>query len=114
MRYLQTAVELHVSYGVEVLKNKWKLKKGSELLRVVTWQKIPQKQLKTLIHRFATREAGNLNVGRPEFGLWRVRRLRAVNVYEKRFGGVPEIFKKRKMPVLKSYYVINCKYIWPT
>ena len=81
---------------------------------MVTWQKIPQNQLKTLIRRFAIREAGNLSVGRPEFGLWRVRRLRAVNIYEKRFGCVPELFKQRKMPVLKSYYVINGEYIWPT
>lgn len=80
---------------------------------MVTWQKIPQNQLKTLIRRFATREAGNLNVGHPEFGLWRVRRLRAVDAYEKRFGGVPELFKKRKMPVLKSYYAINSENIWP-
>jgi hypothetical protein len=90
------------------------LKKGSELLRVVTWQKIPINQLKTLIRKFAIREAGNLRVGRPEFGLWRVRRLRVMNMYEKRFGCVPDLFKRRKMPVLKSYYVINGEYIWPT
>lgn len=78
------------------------------------WQNLPQRQLKTLIHRFATKEAAKLRLGSPEFYIWRVRRLRAVAVFEKRFGGVPATFKARKMAVLKSYYINNGVYLWPT
>ena len=96
------------------LKREWKLEKGSRLLRVSVWQNLPQRQLKTLIHRFATKEAARLKLGDREFNVWRVRRLKAVAVFEKRFGGVPPIFKMRKMPVLKSYYITNGIYLWPS
>ena len=78
------------------------------------WQSLPQRQLKTLIHRFATKEAARLRLGNREFNLWRTRRLKAVAIFEKRFGGVPTMFKLRKMPVLKSYYIINGIYLWPS
>jgi len=53
-------------------------------------------------------------MGNREFNLWRTRRLKAVAIFEKRFGGVPTIFKKRKMLVLKSYYINNGIYLWPS
>lgn len=84
------------------------------MLRVFVWQNLPQRQLRTLIHRFATKEAAKLKQGSSEFYVWRVRRLKAVAVFEKRFGGVPAIFKMRKMTVLKSYYMNNGFYLWPT
>ena len=84
------------------------------MLRVFVWQNLPQRQLRTLIHRFATKEAAKLKHGSPEFYVWRVRRLKAVAVFEKRFGGVPAIFKMHKMTVLKSYYINNGVYLWPT
>ncbi|QHD55766.1 hypothetical protein GM320_13745 [Shewanella algae] len=84
------------------------------MLRVFVWQNLPQRQLRTLIHRFATKEAAKLKQGSSEFYVWRVRRLKAVAVFEKRFGGVPAIFKMRKMTVLKSYYINNGVYLWPT
>ncbi|MDV2963097.1 hypothetical protein RU080_15245, partial [Shewanella algae] len=64
------------------------MEKGSPLLRVFVWQNLPQRQLRTLIHRFATKEAAKLKQGSSEFYVWRVRRLKAVAVFEKRFGGV--------------------------
>lgn len=84
------------------------------MLRVFVWQNLPQRQLRTLIHRFATKEAAKLKQGSREFYVWRVRRLKAVAVFDKRFGGVPAIFKMHKMTVLKSYYINNGVYLWPT
>ena len=99
----------HIKFG----NRKYKLGRGSELLRVSSWNQIHQMQLKSLIHRFATREAHSISTGKP-FYFWRVKRLGAVAVYESRFGGVPELFKKRSMPKLKSYYVNNGVYLWPS
>lgn len=68
------------------------------------WQYLPQRQLRTLIHRFATKEAAKFKLGSPEFYLWRVRRLKAVAVFEKRFGG-DSVFSKdtrERMFVLSS------------
>lgn len=90
----------------------YKLGKESKLFKVLVLKEIHQLQLKSLIHRFATREAKAIRSG-DSFYLWRVRRLRAVGIYENRFGGVPDLFKARKLPVLKSYYVNNGVYIWP-
>ena len=96
------------------MKREWELEKGSRLLRVSIWQNLPQRQLKTLIHRFATKEAVKLKLGSREFNIWRVRRLKAAAIFEKRFSGVPIIFKMRKMPVLNSYYINNGIYLWPS
>lgn len=96
------------------LKSIWNLEESSPLLRVYVWQNLPQMQLKTLIHRFATKEAAKLKLGRREFYIWRIRRLKAVSVFEKRFGGVPAVFKMRKMTVLKSYHINNGVYLWPS
>ena len=93
---------------------KYKLRRGSTLLKVSTFKVLPQRQLKSLIHRFATREAKFLRDGSSHFYIWRMKRLQAVGVYENRFSGAPEIFKKRKMPVLKSYYTGGGTYIWPS
>ena len=93
---------------------KYKLNSGSSLLRVAEWESISDRQLKSLIQRFATREAKLMAKGRPSFNVWRNRRLKAVEVFEQRFVEVPEIFKKWKMPMLKSYYINDGKYIWPS
>lgn len=97
---------------MHIRKRDYKLGKGSQLFKVLVLREINQLQLKSLIQRFATREAKAIRT-RGSFFLWRVRRLRAVAIYEKRFGGVPEIFKTRKLPILKSYYLTNGIYIWP-
>jgi hypothetical protein len=65
-----------------------------------------------LIKRFATRENQARRKGAPTFR-WRCRRLRAVAVFERRFEQVPDIFRKRKLPIRKSYYVHQGTYVWP-
>jgi hypothetical protein len=52
-------------------------------------------------------------MGKPTF-IWRRRRLGAVIEYERRFEEVPQLFKGHKLPNLRSYYVIDGKYIWPS
>ncbi len=97
-----------------MIKSDYKLDVGSDFLKVLIWRQLSQRQLKSFIHRFATREAADLRKGKSSFYLWRVRRLHAAAIFDKRFGGVPEIFTLRKMPVLESYYVNNGVYIWPS
>ncbi len=93
---------------------KYNLNSGSSLLRVAEWESISNRQLKSLIQRFATREAKLMAKGKPSFNVWRNRRLKAVEIFEQRFVKTPEIFKLWKMPILKSYYISNGKYIWPS
>ncbi len=96
---------------INIRRLDYKLGKESQLLKVAVLRQLPQLQLKSLIHRFATREAKAIRNG-GRFYLWRIRRLRAVDIYENRFGGVPYIFKSRKLPALKSYYINNGVYLW--
>lgn len=74
---------------------------------------MPPRQLKSLIQRFSTKEVSSIRNHKP-FYVWRVKRLAAVAVFEKRFGegSVSEIFKLRKLPILDSYYVSKGEYIW--
>ncbi len=95
------------------IKSKYKLLKGSPLLKGLIWQQLNKRQLQTLIKRFATREAKLLRQGHASFFIWRSRRILAVRIYEKRYGDVPQLFKKRCMPKLKSYYINNGVYTWP-
>ena len=100
---------------LEILAIKWKYKllKGSPLLKATIWQKLNKRQLQSLIKRFATREAKLIRQGHASFFIWRSRRISAVNIYEKRHGDVPQLFKLRCMPKLKSYYINNGVYTWP-
>ena len=91
---------------------RYRLLPGSELLRVRYWQKAEANELKGLIKRFATRENHAWKKGKGAL-LWRSRRLKAVAVYEARFEPAPEIFRHRKLPLQKSYYVHGGKYVWP-
>lgn len=85
---------------------------GSELFRVTHWKRVSKHELKSLILRFATREQQCCTGLAPAF-CWRKRRLGAVAVYEARFERVPDIFRKHKLPRIKSYYVRNGRYVWP-
>ena len=100
---------------LEILAIKWKYKllKGSPLLKALIWQQLNKRQLQSLIKRFATREAKLIRQGHASFFIWRSRRISAVHIYEKRYGEVPQLFKKRCMPKLKSYYINNGVYTWP-
>ena len=72
---------------------------------------MPQHDLKGLIQRFATREARAHRNVEPAF-IWRGKRLSAIAIYEARFGTVPELFKRRTLPKLRSYNVQNGEYLW--
>ena len=102
------------SMYINLKQLQYKLNLGSSLLRVTEWESISNRQLKSLIQRFATREAKLMSKGKPSFNVWRNRRLKAVEIFEQRFVKTPEIFKLWKMPTLKSYYINNGKYIWPS
>jgi hypothetical protein len=91
---------------------KYALGAGSSLLRAAYWTTAAQNELKGLIKRFATREENCRRKGASTFH-WRRRRLGAVAVYESRFEQVPDIFRKRQLPRLRSYYVHDAKYVWP-
>ena len=97
---------------INIRKIDYKLGKESQLFKVLVLNQIHQLLLKSMIQRFATREASAIRKGNA-FYLWRVRRLRAAEIYEKRFGGVPTLFKSRKLPALRSYYINNGVYVWP-
>ncbi|HAO31448.1 MAG TPA: hypothetical protein DCQ84_00640 [Candidatus Competibacteraceae bacterium] len=84
---------------------------GSVLLTTVFWQKTNASRLKSLIQRFATRERNCFAKAKPSF-LWRNRRLAAVTVFRKRFGPVPEIFTRHKLPKQDSYYIKDGEYVW--
>ena len=92
---------------------KYKLLKGSPLLRALTWQQLNKRQLQSLIKRFATKEAKLIRQGHASYFIWRSRRVSAVKIYEKRHGNAPLLFKQRCMPKLKSYYINNGVYTWP-
>jgi hypothetical protein len=94
------------------LRRKQRLLPGSELLRAGYWQQAGEIELKQLIKRFATREDQARRRSKPSF-LWRRRRLSAVSIYEERFGAPPAIFRSHKLPLQRSYYVHEGKYIWP-
>jgi hypothetical protein len=104
-----------VKFGLRKKRFNYFLREGSDLLKVTVWRRLPGRQLKSLIQRFATKEArcSRYCAGRYVF-LWRRRRLAAVSEYERRFGEVPGIFKGRKLPPLKSYYMKDGVYVWPT
>lgn len=89
----------------------YRLNSGSPLRRAETWKALPQYDLKALIQRFATRESKSAKNAEPAF-IWRRKRLEAVTIYELRFGTVPDIFKRRSLPKLSSYYVQNGQYLW--
>ena len=91
---------------------KYLLLPGSELLRSVYWARATKNVLKGLIKRFATRENRCRTKGKSTYR-WRSYRLRAVSVYESRFERVPEIFRNRKLPQMRSYYVRDGRYVWP-
>jgi len=91
---------------------KFKLLPGSELLRAGVWWRVPQGLLKTLIKRFATREELSRRAGKTTY-VWKSRRLRAVAIYESRFERVPDLFRARRLPPRRSYYVQEGKYVWP-
>jgi hypothetical protein len=91
---------------------RYALEPGSECFRDRYWQRTSAADLKSLIKRFATRENRARSQGEPSY-LWRVRRLRAVNVYKSRFGSVPAIFGKHALVPMKSYYVHDGRYVWP-
>ena len=91
---------------------KYALGPGSELLRAAHWARAAQNELKGLIKRFATREENCRRRGAPTFP-WRTRRLNAVAVYEARFERAPDIFRARRLPRMRSYYVHDAKYVWP-
>lgn len=84
---------------INIRKSDYKLGKKSQFFKVLVLNQINQLPLKSMIQRFSTREASAIRRGNG-FYLWRVRRLRAVEIYEKRFGGVPGLFTSRKLPVL--------------
>jgi len=67
------------------------------------------------IKRFATRENRCRRKSKEAKSTyrWRSYRLRAVGVYESRFERVPEIFRNRKLPQMRSYYVRDGRYVWP-
>jgi len=87
------------------------LNPGSPLRRAGTWKILPKRDLKALIQRFATREAKASRNTEPAF-VWRRKRLEAVAVHESRFEVVPELFKRRTLPKLKSYYMYKGQYLW--
>lgn len=91
---------------------KYRLEAGSSLLRPATWERMERDALKALIQRFATRESKCSKKAEPTFR-WRRKRLAAIAVFERRFGPAPELFTRHKLPKLKSYYVLNGKYLWP-
>jgi hypothetical protein len=91
---------------------KYALEAGSPLLRSTYWASAAPNELKGLIKRFATREEQCRSKGISTYP-WRRRRLSAVAVYESRFEQVPDIFRKRELPRMRSYYVHNAKYVWP-
>jgi len=101
---------------LEILAIKWKYKllKGSPLLKALIRQQLNKRQLQSLIKRFATREAKLIRQGHASFFIWRSRRISAVHVYKKRYSDVPQLLKKRCMPKLKSYYINNGVYTWPS
>ena len=72
---------------------------------------MPKHDLKALIQRFSTREAKASRNTEPVF-IWRSKRLEAVAIYEARFEAVPELFKRRSLPKLNSYYVHKGQYLW--
>lgn len=84
----------------------YRLAAGSAVLRVSYWQCTTRRDLMSLIKRFATRENQSRQHGAPTFR-WRRRRLGAVGVFGRRFEKVPEVFRKHKLPKMKSYYVIK-------
>ena len=84
----------------------------SPLLRVTRWRILPECELKSLIQRFATRERSCFRRGDPG-SQWRRKRLRAVCVYESRFGEAPEIFKQYTLLNMTSYYYADGVYVWP-
>ena len=89
----------------------YRLNPGSPLRRAITWKVLPKRDLKGLIQRFATREAKASRNTEPAF-IWRSKRLEAVTIYEARFGAVPELFKRRTLPKLSSFYVYKGQYLW--
>jgi len=89
----------------------YRLKPGSPLRRAATWKVLSKFDLKGLIQRFATREAKASRDTEPAF-IWRGKRLASVTIYEARFGAVPEMFKRRTLPKLSSYYVDKGQYLW--
>ena len=97
---------------IKISNLKYKLRPGSALLKVSTWQTLSQRELKSLIQRFSTRESSAVRKCDPKFYFWRLCRFKAVEVYEKRFSETPKIFKSWKLPLLKSYYVKDDQYIW--
>ena len=93
---------------------KYQLKPGSSLLKVNTWKSLARLELKSLIQRFATRENKCYKNAKPGGALWRRRRLTALAIYASRFGQPPAFFRQRKLPNLRSYYVFNGEYLWPS
>ncbi|WP_317932337.1 hypothetical protein [Halioxenophilus sp. WMMB6] len=88
-----------------------KLKEDRRLLISASGlENLPKSQLKLLIHRLARRETEATLKG-DRFYLWRVRRLRAADIYEKRFGGNPDKFKSRKYPMPMFYAIKNRVYL---
>ena len=85
---------------------------GSELLREAYWRAATQIELQGLIKRFATRENQSRRAGKPAY-LWRCRRLRAVAIFEARFGPVPSVLRARRLAPQRSYYVHKGRYVWP-
>ncbi len=68
----------------------------------------------TLIKRLATRENQLRKNRKSSFILYRWKRLSAVKLYQHRFGSVPELLAKRSLPNLRSYYINNGVYVWPS
>ena len=91
---------------------KYRLLPGSKLRRRDYWKGAAQNELKGLIKRFSTNEQLRRKRGAPIY-TWRKLRLAAVAVYEARFERVPEIFRARRLPPMKSDYVHQGRYVWP-
>ena len=99
---------------MKVAQEAFRLKSGSVLLRRSTWIRLDESRLKPLIQRFATRERSRLRYDGVTGFAWKQRRLRAVDVFEARFGPAPPLFRHRGfLPRLRSYYTGGGEYLWP-
>lgn len=91
---------------------KYRLDDGSSLLRKMHWDSATEKELHTLIMRFARLERRGWKTSNTGFK-WRRRRIDAVAVYEKRFAPVPIPFGGRLLPKKINIYTKDGKHIWP-
>jgi hypothetical protein len=83
-------------------------------LKERNWKVYNYKLIQALIKRLATKENDLLRERSPFFFYYRRKRFSAVEFYTKHYGTVPKIFKVRRLPDIKSFYINNGVYVWPS